>query len=217
MREILLIVVVAVITPSTIFAQDTSSGTRERIMSAIQKLATRSGKATILSRRLVVYSGKVVAADEEAFFFKVKKWTSPMKYTDVLELSGGGEQLSLVPTLTKKSYGAWDDVNKVFPGTKIVIVTDDGKVIKGLSNSATPEFATFIERGRHERMDVARDRVAAIYGLVGGYGGVKKGASKGSEGMTSGRDHLLDGVFAGAGALLGLVKSDGRPILIYSK
>ncbi len=217
MREILLIVAVVVISPLTIFAQDTSSVTTERMMSAIQKLATRSGKATILSRRLVVYSGKVVAADEEAFFLKVNKWTSPMKYTDVLEFSGGGEQLSLVPELTTKSYGAWSDLNKVFPGTKIAIVTDDGKVIKGLSNSATPDLATFIERGRHERMDLARDRVVAVYGLVGGYGGVKKGASKGSEGMTTGRDQILTGVFAGAGALLGLVKSDGRPILIYSR
>jgi hypothetical protein len=67
-------------------------------------------------------------------------------------------------------------------------------------------------------VDVPRDRVVAVYGLVGGYGGVKKGASKGSEGLHTGsRDKLPGLVFAGVGALVGLVKSDGRPILIYSK
>lgn len=216
MHKILLILSILVLPLST-FGQDDRAQSADKVRSLAIKLAARSGKATVLTRRLVVYSGKIVAADEESFFLKVKKRTSPLKYADVLEFSGGGEQLSLVPELTKKSHGAWDDVNKVFPGTKIVVVMDDDKVIKGLSNSATSEIVIFIERGRHERMDVARNRVVAFYGLVGGYGGVKKGASKGSEGMTTGRDQLLDGVFAGVGALIGLVKSDGRPILIYSK
>lgn len=217
MQKILQILSISVLTVSATLGQDGQVRTVEKVRSVAVKLATRSGKATVLTRRLVVYSGKIVAADEESFFLKVKKRSSPLKYADVLEFSGGGEQLSVVPELTKKPHGAWDDVNRVFPGTKIVIVTDDGKIIKGLSNSATAETVIFIERERHERMDLARDRVAAVYGLVGGYGGVKKGASKGAEGMTTGRDQFLDGVFAGVGALLGLVKSDGRPILIYSK
>ena len=217
MREILLIVIVTVIYPFTALGQDYSPQATGRLASLIQKLATRSGKATILTRRLVVYSGKIVAADEESFFLKVRKRSSPLKYADVLEFSGGGEQLSLIPELTKKPHGTWDDVNKVFPGTKIAIVTDNGKIIKGLANSATAQTVIVIDRERHERMDLARDRVVAVYGLVGGYGGVKKGASKGAEGMTTGRDQLLDGVFAGVGALLGLAKSDGRPILVYSK
>lgn len=217
MREILLILILVVISPVTGLAQNDPAVTSTRIMAEIQKLATRSGKATILTRRLVVYSGKIVAADEASFFLKVKKRSSPLKYSDVLEFSGGGEQHSLVPELTKKPHGKWDDVNKIFPGTKIIIVTDDGKIIKGLANSATGETVIFIERDHHERVDLAQNRVAAVYGLVGGYGGVKKGASKGSEGMTTGRDQLLDGVFAGVGALLGLAKSDGRPILVYSR
>jgi hypothetical protein len=217
MREILFVLIVGAISPFTALAQDDPAITSARIVSGIQKLATRSGKATILTRRLVVYSGKIVAADEESFFLKVKKRSSPLKYSDVLEFSGGGEHHSLVPELTKKPHGAWNDVDKIFPGTKIIIVTDDGKIIKGLANSASGETIVFIERDHHERMDLAQNRVAAVYGLVGGYGGVKKGASKGSEGMTTGRDQLLDGVFAGVGALLGLAKSDGLPILVYSK
>jgi hypothetical protein len=217
MQKILLILSILLLSVSTILGQDGQVRTIEKVRSAVTQLAARSGKATILTRRLVVYSGKIVAADEDSFFLKVKKRSSPLKYSDVLEFSSGGEQLSLVPELTKKPHGKWDDVNKIFPGTKIIIVTDDGKIIKGLANSATGEAVTFIERDHHERMDLAQNRVVVVYGLVGGYGGVKKGASKGAEGMTTGRDQLLDGVFAGVGALLGLAKSDGRPILVYSK
>jgi hypothetical protein len=218
MREILLIVIVTFIPALPGLAQDNvSGGATERLASSIRRLATRSGKATILTRRLVAYSGKIVAADDESFFLKVKKRSFPLKYADVLEFSGGGENLSLVPELTKKPHGTWGDVDRVFPGTKIIIVTGDGKIIKGLANSATTEAVIFMERERHERMDIPRNRVVAVYGLIGGYGGVKKGASKGAEGATSGRNQLLDGVFAGVGALLGLAKSDGQPILVYSK
>ena len=72
------------------------------------------------------------------------------------------------------------------------------------------------EKGR-ERVDVPRDRIVAVFGLIGGYGGVKKGAAKGTEGMTGRTDVLPAGIFAGIGALVGLVKSDGRPVLIYSR
>jgi hypothetical protein len=217
MREILLIVIISVLSHLTALSQANSPGSPDQLATWIQKLATRSAKATILTRRLVVYSGKIVAADEESFFLKVHNRSSPLKYADVLEFSGGGEEMSLAPELTTKPHGVWDDVNRIFPGTKILIVTVDGKNIQGLANSATAETLIFIERDHHERMDLARNRVAAVYGLVGGYGGVKKGASKGAEGMKSGRNQILDGVFAGVGALAGLAKSEGRPILVYSR
>jgi hypothetical protein len=58
----------------------------------------------------------------------------------------------------------------------------------------------------------------STYALLGGYGGVKKGASKGAETLhIGGRDKIPGLVATGVGALLGLIKSDGRPILIYSK
>ena len=74
-----------------------------------------------------------------------------------------------------------------------------------------------IEKKRFERFELPLEQVAAFYCLIDGYGGVKAGASKGVEAMGSGRDKLLGGVFVGIGALAGLVKSDGRPILMFSK
>ena len=75
-----------------------------------------------------------------------------------------------------------------------------------------------VDKNGRERVDVPRDQIAAVYGLMGGYGGVKAGASKGSEGIATGsRDKLPNLVATGVGALLGLAKTDGRPILMYSK
>ncbi len=216
MHKILLIFLI-VVSPICVLGQVDRDADAESVRSVIRELVTRSGKVRLLTRKLVAYSGKVIAADEHSFDLKIRKNTSTMKYEDVLELSAGDRHLSFVPEVTEPGHGLWDDVNRVFPGTKIIIVTDDGGVIKGLSNSTTPEIVIFIERERHERMDIARDRVVAVYGLVGGYGGVKKGASKGAEAMHTGRDKLLGGMLTGVRALIGLAKSDGRPILIYSK
>ena len=94
----------------------------------------------------------------------------------------------------------------------------DGKSLKGFSNSATESALVIVDANGRERIDIPRDRVVAFYGLLGGYGGVKKGASKGAEALHTGsRDKLPGLVFAGVGALVGLAKSDGRPVLIYSK
>ncbi len=213
----ILLMFLFVIAPIYVLGQDDRVSDAENVRSVVRELATRSAKATILSRKLVAYSGKVVAADQHSFDLKIKKNTSTLKYEDVLELSTGGRDFSFVPDVTKRGHGLWQDINIVYPGTRIVVVLVNGKSVKGFSNSATATSLLIIERERHERMEIRRDQVTAFYGLVGGYGGVKKNASKGAEAMHTGRDKLLGGVFAGVGALVGLVKSDGRPILIYSR
>jgi len=177
-----------------------------------------SGKAKVLTRRLVTHSGKIVSVYPDSFNLKVKKKIySTISYNDVLELSVDDQHVSIVPEETTKSHGAWEDIGRVFPGTRIAIVLDDGKTIKGFANSSTASSLVIVDDDGRERIDIPRNRVVAFYGLIGGYGGVKKGASKGVEGSTNRSDQLLTGVFAGVGALAGLVKSDGRPILIYSK
>jgi hypothetical protein len=61
--------------------------------------------------------------------------------------------------------------------------------------------------------------VAAFFGLLGGNSGVKAGAAKGSEGLLQpGGDAILGGAGAGIGAIIGaLMKSGGRPVLVYSQ
>lgn len=217
MRRILLAFLI-LISPAIALGQDERSRNAESVRSAIQDLARRSGKASVMTRKLVGYSGKVVAADAATFDLKIKKNISTIKYEDVLELSAGGKKLSFVPATTRRGHGLWNDIGKVYPGTKLVIVLSSGKIVNAFANSATGSSMIIIERERHERMEIARDQIDTLYGLVGGYGGVKKGASKGAEGMaTGGRNALLGGMLTGVAALAGLVKSDGRPILVYSR
>jgi hypothetical protein len=113
----------------------------------------------------------------------------------------------MCPIQAARAHGAWSDINQVYAGTKILVVLTDGKSLKGFSNSATESALVIVDANGRERIDIPRDRVVAFYGLLGGYGGVKKGASKGAEGLSTGsRDKLPGLVFAGVGALVGLVQ-----------
>ena len=76
-----------------------------------------------------------------------------------------------------------------------------------------------IDNKTNSRLDVPRDNVAAYFGLIGGRTDARAGAAKGSEGLLQpGGDPILGGIGAALGAIIGaLTKSDGRPILIYSR
>lgn len=199
------------------FSQTGMSAQADAVRSLTGELSKRSSKASVLTRALVFRSGKVIKSTSEWFDLKSGKHTVTIKHDDVLEMSGGGKSLSFVPDAPQQHHGTWEDVGHIYPNTKIVIILTDGKAVKAFANSATPTRLVVIERERYERWEVERDRVEAVYGLIGGYGGVKANASKGAEAMNASRDKLLGGILTGAAALAGLVKSDGRPILVYSK
>ena len=139
-----------------------------------------------------------------------------MPYSAVLAMSGGGQELSFVPDPETRGYGSWSDVASIFSGTRILVAFSDGTSVKGFSNSATATHLIMIDEKGRQRVDVPREKIVAVWGLIGGYGGVKKGASQGAEAMHAGRDKLLGAALTGVAALIGLAKSDGRPILIHS-
>ena len=213
-----LITALLFVLPMSSYPQDDERGRNAaEVRAAVRDVASRNGKATVLTRKLVVYSGRVVMVQDDSFTLNVKKALSKIYYEDVLELSTGEKQLSFVPDLEKQGHGRWEDVSLVYPGTKIVIRLKDDKVIKGFSNSATSTHIVFAHREKFERTEIRRDQIAAIYALIGGYGGVKTYASKARDASRGDRDKLLGGAITGVAALLGFIKSDGHPILIYSK
>ena len=173
-------------------------------------------KAGVLTRGLVASRGKILSSRAGSFDLKFSGRVITIAYDNVLELGGGGKFVSFVPHRAARNHGSWMDAGQIYPGTKILVFYTDGTSVKGFANSVSETHLIMVDRNGRERVDVPRESIRAVYGLIGGYGGVKAGASKGAEGMTNDRDVLLDGVFAGVGALVGLVKSDGRPILVYS-
>ena len=189
------------------------------IETVVRECEPNRQKASVLFRSLVTTEGRLVKFDAESFYLKKDRKYFRSFYRDVLEIEcGGNKSASNVPDPTARAHGAWSDINQVYAGTKILVVLMDGKSLKGFSNSATESALVIVDANGRERIDIPRDRVVAFYGLLGGYGGVKKGASKGAEALHTGsRDKLPGLVFAGVGALVGLAKSDGRPVLIYSK
>ena len=213
MIRLVILVFLFTLCPQIVAAQHAE----QRVKNLLREIAPERPKVRVLFRSLVTGEGKLVKLDDDSFYLKKGRRYFRSFYRDVLEIRGGGKFVSNVQDIDVRQHGSWSDINQVYAGTKILVLLTDGKTVKGFSNSATETGLVIIERERHERMDIARTDVAAFYGLVGGYGGVKKGASKGAEGMTTGRDQLLTGIFAGVGALAGLAKSDGRPILIYSR
>ena len=189
----------------------------EQLRALVQSLGPRPTKVALLTRQLIVTRGKIVRSRETSFDLKQTDGVTTILFENVLELASQKGSLSLVPDKAVKNHGRWEDVGMIYPGTKILLVYADGKSAKGFSNSISQTHLIMIDKDGRQRVDVPREQIAAVFGLIGGYGGVKAGASKGAEGMTNDRDVLLDGIFAGVGALVGMVKSDGRPILVYSK
>ena len=183
----------------------------------IEAFGPKPTKVTLLSRRLIVAKGKIIRSRPGTFDMKVNGRVTTVPYAAVLEMQGGGQSISFVPASDARNYGYWHDVGSIYPASRILVLTTDGKLVKGFSNSITETLLVMIDEKGRERVEIPRDKILAVYGLMGGYGGVKAGASKGAEGMHTGSQPLLSGLFAGVGALVGLAKSDGRPVLVYSR
>ncbi|HEX6124272.1 MAG TPA: hypothetical protein VFZ23_02760 [Pyrinomonadaceae bacterium] len=217
MEKVLLIFVI-ILLPTMVRAQnDVRSEQAERVRRVVESFGQRPTKVTLLSRSLIVAKGKIIRSRDGSFDLRINRRVTTVPYGAVLEMQGGGQSISFVPKSQTRNYGDWRDVGHIYAATRILILTVDGSSIKGFSNSITDRLLIMIDEKGRERVEVPVDKILAVYGLIGGYGGVKAGASKGEEAMHAGRDKLLGGVFTGIGALIGLAKSDGRPILIYSR
>ncbi|HKP68686.1 MAG TPA: hypothetical protein VJV05_05340 [Pyrinomonadaceae bacterium] len=217
-KAIALLTVILLVTTFAASSQDDIRAREiERVRVLVQAFGPKPTKVTLLTRQLIVTHGKIVRSRETSFDLKHNGGVTTIFYENVLELGTSKGSVSLVPDRAARNYGRWEDVSVIYPGTKILLIYPEGKFAKGFSNSVSQTHIIIVDKKGRERVDVPREKIVAVYGLVGGYGGVKAGASKGAEGMTNDRDVLLDGIFAGVGALVGMVKSDGRPILIYSR
>jgi len=203
--------------PQIVRSQDRLDTEIKNVKAVVSECAQERRKTTVLLRSLAYAKGQLFHFDDDSLYLTTGKLDRRLFYKDVLEIQCGDSSVSNVPDPTAKPYGKWEDVGRMFAGTRIVMLLDDGKSVKGFANSATASGVVIVDDKGRERVDIPRTRVVSFYGLLGGYGGVKKGASKGAEGMATGSDPILSGAFAGVGALLGLIKSDGHPILIYSK
>ena len=200
-----------------VLSQDRLDKEIKNVKAVVGECAQERRKTTVLLRSLAYAKGQLFHFDDDLFYLTTGKLDRRLSYKDVLEIKCGDSSGSNIPDPTEKPYGKWEDIGRVFAGTRIVVLLDDGKAVKGFANSSTTSGLVIVDDDGRERVDIPRTRVVSFYGLLGGYGGVKKGASKGAEGMATGSDPILSGAFAGVGALLGLIKSDGHPILIYSK
>src|SRR5829696_7155413 len=209
MRKLLLIILIATFPFQALPQDDVRSRQAEKVGAVIQGFGQKATKITMLSRSLIGAKGKIIKTRKDSFDLKSRGRITTVPYAAVLELQGGGQSLSLVPERTTRNHGSWEDVGRIYPSTKIFIIFTDGNSVKGFSNSTSEtRLVMFDEKGR-ERVELPRDQILAVYGLIGGYGGVKSGASKGAEGMATGSREttLLGAVFAGIGALVGLAKS----------
>jgi hypothetical protein len=217
MTRIVLIIVLTVLPVHAWAQSDAHADQAARVRTMVESFGQKKTSVTVLTRTLIAAKGKVIRSRPDSFDLKRGRQTTTVPYRNVLEMQGGGSAVSFVPEPAARNHGSWNDVGRIYPATRILVVYTGGKSAKGFSNSVSETHLIMIDEKGRERVDVPRDRIVAVYGLIGGYGGVKKGAAKGTEGMTGRTDLLPAGIFAGIGALVGLVKSDGRPVLIYSR
>ena len=205
------LVLVLLVTPFAARSQENFRRQQvEQLRTLVRSFGPKPAKVTVLTRGLIVTRGKIVRSRETSFDLKQNGGVTTIFYEHVLELGSNKGSISFVPERATRNHGDWLDVGLIYPGTKILIVYPDGKTVKGFSNSVSETSLVMIDEKGRTRVDVPREEILAVYGFVGGYGGVKSGASKGAEGMTNDRDVLLDGIFAGIGARLVL---DGRPVV----
>jgi hypothetical protein len=200
-------------------AQDVRKTGLQTVQNLVSECAPARPKVSVLFRSLVTSGGRLVKFDADSFYLKKNRRYYRSFYRDVLEFRCGGKFVSNVPDPSARAHGSWGDIRQVYGGTPILVILTDGRTVEGFSNSATDSHLIIIERKTHTRLDLPREEVAAFFGLIGGRGGVKTGAAKGSEGLLQpGGDPILGGVGAGIGAIIGaLAKSDGRPMLVYSR
>lgn len=202
-----------------VLAQDVREANLQTLKDLVSECAQARPKVSVLFRSLVPADGRLVKSDADSFYLKKNRRYYRSLYRDVLEFRCGGKFVSNVPAPSDRAHGSWGDIRQVYGGTRILVILTDGRTVEGFSNSATDSHLIIIERKAHTRLDLPRDQVAAFFGLIGGRGGAKAGAAKGSEDLLQpGGDPILGGVGAVIGAIVGaLAKSDGRPILIYSR
>ena len=219
MQAFALLTLVLFVLPVAALSQDDIRRQQiERVRALVRSFGPGPTKVAILTRTMIATRGKIVRSRETSFDLKHNDGVTTIFYDNVLELGSEKGSISLVPDRASRNHGSWSDVGRIYPGTKILVVYNDGSTAKGFSHSITETVLIMVDKNGRERVDVPRDRIQAFYGLIGGYGGVKAGASKGAEGIHTGsRDKLPNLVATGVGALIGLAKSDGRPILIYSR
>ena len=217
-RFIIFVFLLGAVTPAAL-SQDRLDTEIKNVKAVVRECAQERRKTTVLLRSLAYAKGQLFHFDDDLFYLTTGKLDRRLPYKDVLEIRCADSSVSNIPNPTEKPYGKWEDIGRVFAGTRIVVLLDDGKSVKGFANSATTSDLVIVDEKGRERVDIPRTRVVSFYGLLGGYGGVKKNSSEAAKEIgTAGREGiLLAGPYVGLMALLGLVKSDGNPILIYSK
>ena len=217
LRNVVTLLLALVIAPAVV-AQD-----KQAEIAAVKSLVDQCGparaKASLISRSLVNAEGKIAKFDAESLYFKRGKKYVRVLHRDVLEIRCNDKTVSNVADPLTRPYGTWSEINQVYAATKIIVVLADGTSVRGMSNSATDTHLIIFDPKINARRDIPKEQVRAIVALIGGGGGARAGAAKGSEGMLDiGGDAILSVAAAGVGAIIGaLTKSDGRPILVYSR
>lgn len=217
MNKILLLTILSILSTAA-FAQN-----REFETAAVRDLVDVCGplksKANILTRSLVKTEGRIAKIDNDSLYFKRGRTYFRILHRDILEIECNNRSVSNVADPKTRPYGDWHDINQIFAATKIAVVLTDGTVVKGRSNTATDSHLVIFDPTTNARRDIPKDQVAVLFGLTGGNPGIRTSASKASEGaLDVGGDAIIGLAAAGIGAIVGaLVKSDGRPVLIYSR
>ena len=193
----------------------------DRVKALITRSLADKPKASIFFKSLISGEGKITGAGDTSFSLRFrtkggKRVTKDYRFDHVLQIKVGKDELNFLAPINARPHGEWDDIRFVYPGTRISILLEDNKTFNGWFNSATGEEIVALNESAKEKISIERAKVVAFYGVLGRSGGIKSGASKGSEGMLN--DPLLGGIGAGLGAIAGgLFRSDGRLILVFSR
>lgn len=202
-------------------AQDEPTVHAAKIQAAISRLNAKNKNVDLVLKNLLDLRGKVVSSSDDGFNLRYKnkdgrRLRTSILYSNVLALKGDGELVSLIPVVTKKPHGNWEDIGKVFSGTKILVSLTDGRYIKGYSNSVNDTHLVLLDRETKERLDLPRHQVAAFVGFTLSRGGAKAGSKWAAKELH--KAPILGVLGVGIGAIVGaLTKVEGNAVLIYSR
>ena len=203
------------------FAQFDPADPEEQVKASISRLNSNKKTLTLLLNNLLEFRGKVVDVTDKEFVLRFrnkerKTIRKTIAYSEVLALNGGGEKFSLIPAVTKRPHGNWHDIGKVFSGTKIVVALNDGRHVRGYSNSVNDTHLILLDRESKQRLDLPREGVTGFVAFTSSRGGAKKGAKWAAKELH--QAPILGAFGVGIGAIVGaLTKVEGQPVLIYSR
>lgn len=190
------------------------------VKSAALKLDLKTQpKVTIIGRDLLMRRGVVTSVGDAELVVQPPKKAPEVGivYTEILQITGPGLNISFVPDPQASAHGDWSDVRRIGLYGPIGVVLVNGKEMFGRFGGAGDENLALLGAGKGSVLKIPRESIVRVFGVTDGKGGVKEYTRRGLKGgsqVGAPEALVVMPVAAGVGSLIGLSKQKKRRVIL---